>query len=126
MQTRSVDSAAARGRVVPRLRRTPATFLRVRGSIWFRGRGQDLRIIRSRGELHNLRADPCRGCILSGVVENSTIREQTHAKAAFQLVKEESRTEVEPASRGVRLDVLMDGFLFRSRTTGRSFGPLQR
>ena len=61
----------------------------------------------------------------SGVAENSTIREKTRVEAAFQLVKQESRTEVEPASRKVRLDVLANGFLFSSRTTGRSFGPLQ-
>ena len=39
----AVEAAAVRGRVVPRLRRhAHATFPR---SIWFRGRGQDLRIV---------------------------------------------------------------------------------
>jgi len=53
-QTRA-EPAAVQGRVVPRLQRHS----------WLRGRGQDLQIIRSRGELHNLKADPCGGCILN-------------------------------------------------------------
>ena len=41
----AVEAAAVRGRVIPRLRHAHATLLRIRESIWCRGRGQDLWIM---------------------------------------------------------------------------------